>query len=104
MSKGPLIRITPVKSLFQQIFIAYNREMEWPEDGRFLLKSIMTNVKNRKWHYTLYAVNRISLTWPTREEFLEYVTYLEIEATFGELIKNDKLDEAFSLFSECREV
>ena len=101
---GPLIELTEQKEIFQRIVIACNREMEWPEDNRFLLKSIMTNTKDRKWSYPRYNVNRISLTWPTRNDFLEYVNYLKEERDIQILMQEEKVEEATNRFLECKEV
>ncbi|KAJ3289953.1 hypothetical protein HDU79_003664 [Rhizoclosmatium sp. JEL0117] len=75
---GPCIYIPDhVVETFYRLFIIYNREREWPENP--FLPHIRTNLKANRLVYNKYQIHRISITWPTRQDLLDYISVLKLQ-------------------------
>ncbi|KAI9206412.1 uncharacterized protein BJ171DRAFT_579911 [Polychytrium aggregatum] len=82
---GPLIKLHDwARQLVNSLFIIHDRITVWPRDDKFMLNSILANLQIRARTFARYTVNRISLTWPTREDFELYVRYLKAERDLDE--------------------
>ncbi|KAI8814596.1 hypothetical protein BJ742DRAFT_270091 [Cladochytrium replicatum] len=84
---GPTIHLSPPhRALFNRLFLVYNRSQTWPGDTGFMLDSILTNLRDstRRRNFASFTVHRFGLTWPTREELLDYERCLRLEYEWAE--------------------
>ncbi|KAJ3122753.1 Fanconi-associated nuclease 1 [Physocladia obscura] len=76
---GPCFFIpSHVVECFHRLFIVYNRETVWPENP--FLPHIRTNLRSnaQRLSFNTYAINRVSITWPTRDDLIQYVEMLKV--------------------------
>lgn len=98
---SPLIAIkVEIVSLFNRLFVAFNLYQTLPDN--LLLDSILTNLKENPRFYPTYKVNRISITWPTRENLLDYYNILLVHRNVGILMDLNQLDEALLIIESYR--
>lgn len=103
---GLVVSLDPfVSTLFTRLFIAFNRFERLPEN--LLVDSILTNLHIDPRNYPKYKVNKVSITWPTREEFILYIEYLikekELE-TQSETTKYEEIAEVIKIFTNEWEI
>ncbi|KAJ3357022.1 Fanconi-associated nuclease 1 [Entophlyctis luteolus] len=85
---GPCVYIPKhILDCFHRIFIVFNRAREWPENP--FLPHILTNLKSTasRFHFADYKIVRVSLTWPTRQDLLDYMDILKLRHCVTEKLK-----------------
>ena len=79
---GPVVMIdSMVRESFIHYFIIYQRLTNWPADEKFMLPSILSNLKldniSRK-TFVKIDFTRCSLVWPSQECFVRYLNALKL--------------------------
>ncbi|KAI8847192.1 hypothetical protein BC829DRAFT_490871 [Chytridium lagenaria] len=83
---GPTIQLTQSTiTVFQRLFIVYNREQHWPDN--FFVLHIRTNLKKDPARFHPYRVDRVTITWPVRADLDRYLEALEVERGLRELME-----------------
>lgn len=101
---GPLLKLTSIaRDLFHRMYIIYFRSTLWPDEDKFMTRSILAHVREDKKcrrNYFPVNVSRFGLFWTKRSELVEYAVYLRTELELKDIEgrnNKDAWDEVLDL-------
>lgn len=111
---GPVVKLeTKCRDLFHKIYVIYFRTAMWPNEDKFMVKLIRSDILPKsnpaKLNHVPFKVSRFALFWATRYDFLEYFRALKLEYNLisesenneiswnGMLIKTEQCFEKWSV-------
>ncbi|TPX46337.1 hypothetical protein CcCBS67573_g10321 [Chytriomyces confervae] len=75
-----------VVDLFRTLFFVYNREKHWT-DNPFLVH-VRANLRVRRLNYEHFTVRKCTLTWPTRDDLVEFIRMCKLQIEIESLIQS----------------
>ncbi|KAJ3225037.1 Fanconi-associated nuclease 1 [Chytriomyces hyalinus] len=75
-----------VVDLFRTLFFVYNREKHWT-DNPFLVH-VRANLRVRRLHYEQFPVRKCTLTWPTRDDLVEFIRMCKLQIEIESLVQS----------------